>query len=397
MPVMELSTTTWARPLVTERIAIPGQVNSRNWNETICQLGGGNVLQSNQWGDVKASLGWIPQRVAHYRGGVPTIAMQLLLRRTPLGTFAYVPRGPVDTSLESGLASSLRASTLTGLLEEVHLLARAAGAAFLKIEPPWMDGPINEQLLRDAGFRSSTPVQPRSTIVLSLQPEPGVLLSQLSTRTRYNVGLAARRGVTIDHGTRADLPAFHRLLQETGQRGHFPVRPAAYYESIWDQLAPAGMAHLFLARHQGETLSAALVLTMGRAAYYMYGASSTTGRNVKPSDLLQWHAIQWARERGCQTYDLWGIPDEAIDQSEEQTAPAGSASQSLWGVYHFKRGFGGQKVRFVGAYDYVYSWPRYWLWQKLTPRLRQIVEERQRRKSGDAASAEPPRAAAVAE
>jgi len=111
----------------------------------------------------------------------------------------------------------------------------------------------------------------------------------------------------------------------------------------------------------------------------MYGGSSSTTRDIRPSDLLQWEAIRQARERGCATYDFWGVPDE-VGHHEALDEGRGSISgpvdrhysRSLWGVYHFKRGFGGRAVRYVGAYNYVYQPRRHWLWQFLAPRVRAV-------------------------
>ena len=95
-----------------------------------------------------------------------------------------------------------------------------------------------------------------------------------------------------------------------------------------------------------------MAFAWGCRAWYMYGASSDEHRNRMPNHLLQWEAIGWAKEKGCLTYDLWGIPDEDEEVLEREFL---KRSGGLWGVYRFKRGFGGRVVRFLGAYDYIYS------------------------------------------
>jgi peptidoglycan pentaglycine glycine transferase (the first glycine) len=75
-----------------------------------------------------------------------------------------------------------------------------------------------------------------------------------------------------------------------------------------------------------------------------------------PNYLLQWEAIRWAKSLGCTTYDLWGIPDEDEEMLEAEFA---QRRDGLWGVYRFKRGFGGQLVCNVGAWDRVYAPMRY--------------------------------------
>jgi lipid II:glycine glycyltransferase (peptidoglycan interpeptide bridge formation enzyme) len=90
----------------------------------------------------------------------------------------------------------------------------------------------------------------------------------------------------------------------------------------------------------------------------MYGSSSNKHRNLMPTYLVQWEAISWAKAKGCQHYDLCGIPDMDEDVLEaavrDRDVLEGDIPE-LWGVYRFKRGFGGQVIRYVGAYDYIYK------------------------------------------
>ena len=71
-----------------------------------------------------------------------------------------------------------------------------------------------------------------------------------------------------------------------------------------------------------------------------------------PTYGIQWEAIQWAKARGCKYYDMWGVPDEDPETLEAQFQ---DRSDGLWGVYGFKRGWGGEVVRSIGAWDRVYN------------------------------------------
>ena len=369
---MELSTAVWGglatRPVSTELVE-----DSEAWDSLVCRVVGGNILQSFQWGEFKSRAGWSPVRVALYRSGVPVVAAQFLFRSSPIGRIAYVPRGPIVADGEEAL--------LPDFFDEVHRIARRMGAFYLKVEPEWPDRPESVQQISVLGFRPSDPIQPRSTLLLDLRVEEGALAASLNPRTRYNIGLAARRGVEVSVVGENELEEFYRLLEGTSNRSHFPIHSLDYYQSLWKSLAPRGQAHLLTARYQGETLSTVMLLTMGTSAYYMYGGSSTNHRNLKPSDLLQWEAIRWAKKQGCQTYDFWGIPDEVgrqvtarqDAQIDVSTGARADPSRDLWGVYQFKRGFGGQPVRYVGAWDYVYSQNRYWLWHAMLPRVRSLA------------------------
>jgi len=89
----------------------------------------------------------------------------------------------------------------------------------------------------------------------------------------------------------------------------------------------------------------------GDSAWYFYGASADQERQRMPTYLLQWEAIRWAKSKGCKIYDLWGVPDHTETLLEQRFM---DRSEGLWGVYRFKRGFGGEVRRTIGAYDRVY-------------------------------------------
>jgi lipid II:glycine glycyltransferase (peptidoglycan interpeptide bridge formation enzyme) len=121
------------------------------------------------------------------------------------------------------------------------------------------------------------------------------------------------------------------------------------------------MVRLFMASFEGQPIAGVLVFACGSRSWYAYGASGNEHRNKMPTYAVQWAAIKWAKARGCRSYDLYGVPDE-----DEETLEAGFRERhdGLWGVYRFKRGFGGQLVRSIGALDYVYSKPLYWLYER---------------------------------
>jgi lipid II:glycine glycyltransferase (peptidoglycan interpeptide bridge formation enzyme) len=152
----------------------------------------------------------------------------------------------------------------------------------------------------------------------------------------------------------------------TGERDAFAVHSPAYYRRAYDSLVPGDRARLIIASYEGQALAALLVCACGDKAWYMYGASSNAHRERMPAYALQWAAMQWARSRGCTTYDLWGIPDLDEESLEAQFT---TRSDGLWGVYRHKRGYGGEVVRYTCAFDRVYNRPAYLAYQ-LALRLR---------------------------
>ncbi len=316
----------------------------------------GHFLQASGWGRLRASSRWRVVRVGvRDDAGELVAGAQILLRPSPLGPVGYVPRGPVcqpDDPAWPALAAAMRA-------------AGGRLAVALRMEPGWSDTAAARGWLAGQGLRPAEPVQPPSTVLLDLTPDEAALLSGLKQKWRYNVRLAQRHGVTARLGGAEDLPRLGQLMAATARRDGFHARPAGYYAAVWRALQPH--ARLYLAEWSGQTLAAILVVHHGSSATYLYGASSDLERQRMPNHLLQWEAIRQARAAGLAQYDLWGIPDE-LGQArgrgvDPDAVPPGR--DGLWGVWGFKRGFGGRIWRAVGAWDMVLAPWRYAAGQRL--------------------------------
>ncbi len=174
------------------------------------------------------------------------------------------------------------------------------------------------------------------------------MLARMHQKTRYNIRLAERKQVTVRPWD--DLPAFGAMMQTTAARDQFGVHTPAYYARAYELCStPLQECELLVAEFEGRPLAALMVFAHGPRAWYLYGASTDDERNRMPTYLLQWEAMRWARRRGCRSYDLWGVPDAERETLEAQFETRGDG---LWGVYRFKRGFGGELTRSIGAWDY---------------------------------------------
>ena len=166
----------------------------------------------------------------------------------------------------------------------------------------------------------------------------------MKPKWRYNIRLAERKGVTVREGTTSDLLRFYELLKITSIRDQFPIHSFDYYRVAFELLTTSDGARLFIAEFGGEMLAAIFITAVGREAIYLYGASGNTHREKMPNHALHWHAIQWAKARGCTRYDLWGIG-----------ATAEADADTAHGLYQFKQGFGGTLVKYTGATDVIFS------------------------------------------
>jgi lipid II:glycine glycyltransferase (peptidoglycan interpeptide bridge formation enzyme) len=200
--------------------------------------------------------------------------------------------------------------------------------------------------------------------------------------TRRNIRKSEKNRVAVREGDRAALTSFIRLLQTTAQRQGFGVHVPAYYERVYELLVeqpttPLRAALLMAsitdeATGQPKDLAGVFVFALGKQSWYIYGASSDEERQRMASFGVQWAAIEWARAQGAITYDLYGVPDEEERYLE---AHFSEREDGLWGVYRFKRGWGGRVVRTVGAWDRVYNPLVYWLYRAyLFLRQRETME-----------------------
>ncbi len=333
-------------------------LNAVEWEAFTDSRPDAHILQAARWGALKSHFGWSVERVALRRGGEIIAGAQVLYRRLPfgLGSIAYIPKGPIADWSDREAVSLLLVA-----LDEA---AKARGAVLLKVEPDAEDTPRWRARLREMGFvPSPQTVQPPRTILVDISPDEDAILAAMKQKTRYNIRLAFRKGVEVRRGTEADLDDFNRLMQITGRRDGFGVHAPEYYRKAYELFAPVGRIALLMAYYRGRPLAGLMAFAHGKRAWYLYGASSNEERSRMPTYALQWEAIRWARERGCVLYDLWGVPDEDEEVLEaEFTKRRGG----LWGVYRFKRGFGGRLVRHLPAWDRVYKRPIYSLYRLLT-------------------------------
>jgi peptidoglycan pentaglycine glycine transferase (the first glycine) len=309
-----------------------------------------NLMQSWAWGEFKENLGWKAYRIGVLDKGQLIAGAQLLVKMvtTGLASFAYIPRGPWGRWLDPGVSELL--------LGEIHRIAHRHRVIFLKIEPALSNRVENHQQLQQLHFKPSRLTnQPPATIILNLEPNLDEIMGQMRKRTREYIRASARKGVTIRQGGVDDLKAFSSMMQITARREAFNPRSQEYYTLEWQTFAERNQAVLLMAYYQEQLLAVHMGFCFGAHGAYFHGGSSKQLSELRPNTLLMWKAICWAKEHGCRSYDLWGIPMEVGEGLVEgETAPASSRSDELWGVYHFKRGFSKNVVGYVGAYDYAY-------------------------------------------
>ena len=325
------------------------------WDRFAAGSPGANLLQSGAWGDLKSRYGWRAARLIVGELNAPRGGVQVLTRTRrvpPLGPsvgLAYVPRGPLAES-DADAEALIRAAIDLG---------RRHGASLLRIEPVRAS---HAAILEALGFnRTDAFVQIPRTAIVDLASGDAELLASFKPKMRYNIRLAARRGVRVEtESSQSAFNDFYELTQATALRQGFAVHAASYYRDVAHAFGEN--AGIFVARFEGRALAALLAVAFGPEAVYLYGASSDAERGRMAPHAVQWAAMQWARARGCRRYDLWGMadPNEAHDP--------------MAGVHRFKLGFNPRLLEYPGAYDFPLQRVRAWALTVGVLRARSVLQ-----------------------
>jgi len=344
-------------------ILLESLTDVENWDLSTAGAAKHHVFQTAGWSFIKLPTGWRALRIAVNRAGVFRAGIQMLERDFPkIGyRFFYSPRGPV-------LSAEWAAEDIDELFSRVERVARERRVVFLKIDPDVSKGDdwITESLVRNR-FRQApetggfSGVQPRWVFRLDISKSEDDILKGMDQKTRYNIRLAERKGVTIRPiEASEEIETFYRILVDTARRDGFLIRPVVYFQDIQKYLATRGQAKFFLAESEGKPIAGALALTHGKTAWYAYGASANTDRHYMPNHLMQWTMIRWAKSLGCTLYDFRAVPSNPKPEDP------------LYGLYRFKKGFGAELTEFVGEYDRVYVPWVYVLWVRAWPIFKKI-------------------------
>jgi len=317
-------------------------VNKSQWDGFLARHPESHILQTSEWGEFKSEFGWEPVWLISGDSGA-----QVLFRRLPFGySIAYVPKGPVGKEWKE-------------LLDEINCQCKSKNAIVLYIEPDQWENEMSDSLLLKQGFRiSKISIQPRRTISISLNGSEEDWLLRMKQKTRYNIRLAEKKDVKVKSSSEIDV--FNQLMKVTGERDNFGVHNDQYYQSVFNHFSKSGQCELLVSFYYNQPLAGLIVFFRGSRAWYFYGASNNKERNRMPTYLIQFEAMRLASKRGCVEYDLWGVPDFELNDLEEKFM---EKDKGLWGVYRFKRGFGGELKRTAGVFQRIMNPALYRLYQ----------------------------------
>lgn len=310
------------------------------WDKFMAAQKGSQFLQSFLWGEFKENLGLEIIRLGVFEKEKMIMAAQLIKNELPLGNYyLYAPRGPVFDG-KAGKEKWEKAFLL--FQKEAEEIARKSGAAFLRIEPA-----LTKNIFFDFekfGFKPSFCTQPPDTVMINLSQSEEEILKKMNPKTRYNIGLAGRRGVKISFSREAkEIDPFYDLVEAVSRREKIGCFSKDYYKKMFEVFSREDRAEWAKAEYKGRTLVINLIIYFGDTASYNHGGSSDEHRNVMAPHLTQWESIRRAKARGGRFYDFRGI------------APSDDPNHKWAGITRFKKGFGGETTHYPGAYDLAFK------------------------------------------
>lgn len=296
-------------------------------------------LQSWAWGEFRKEGGVDVARLAVFQDGKMIEGWQLTFHKVPhtSRTIGYFPKGPKPGYV---------------MLDELTKLAKAKRAIFIQLEPNVItndsgknpDNSLHSFLSDYPNFvPSHHPLFTKHTFVLNLTNSPEAILAAMQSKTRYNIKVAQKHGVTIqEDNSHEAFNVYLKLVHETTGRQKFYSHDDTYHKNMWETMHASGIAHLFTATFQKEILSAWIVFIWKDTIYYPYGASSRNHREVMAPNLMLWEIARWAKEKNLKYFDLWG-----------SLGPSPDVNDAWYGFHRFKAGYNPTPVEFIGSYDLV--------------------------------------------
>jgi lipid II:glycine glycyltransferase (peptidoglycan interpeptide bridge formation enzyme) len=229
------------------------------------------------------------------------------------------------------------------MLESLKKFGRENNLIFIKLEPNIDNSESVARVFRAAGARLGKTIFTPTTFEIDLTKNEDDLLKSFSSKTRYNIRLAQRKGVTV-HEDNSDK-AFEKYLEltrETTQRDKFFAHSEKYHRLMWQHLKNK-IAHLLVAKYQGEIVVTWILFAHDKVLYYPYGASTHKYKNIMAPNLMMWEAIKFGKKLGCTKFDLWG-------------------REPGKGFTKFKEGYNPRVVEFIGTWDLIINKPYYYLY-----------------------------------
>ena len=293
-----------------------------------------HIVQSWEWGEFRKKIGLDLVRIGHFEENKLVLAYQMTFHSVPLikQSVGYLPKGPMpDQKMIDALSDE-------GIKKN---------AAYIKIEPNVI---ISDQRLaysvplEQLGLvQSEKSLFTKYNFLIDLTKSEDQLLSAMHPKTRYNIGVALKKGVEVYESTKnEDFEIYLKLYFDTTKRQRYFGHTPKYHRLAWETLMPAKMARVLIGKYQDKPLVAWMLFNFGDTLYYPYGGSSNEHKEVMASNLVAWEAIRLGKKMNLKIFDMWGA-----------LGPDATEADPWYGFHRFKMGYGPVHVEYVGTYDLI--------------------------------------------
>lgn len=310
-----------------------------------------HIVQSWEWGEFRKKNGLDLVRLGHFEGSRMVGAYQLTFHPVPFfkQAIGYLPKGPIPDAT---------------MLKALSDIGSKRDATFIKLEPNVIETGNKKQetrnrLLKLGLVESNKSLFTKYNFLVDLTKSEEQLLASMHQKTRYNIGIAQKKGVQVYDSTKdTDFEIYLKLYFETTKRQKYFGHTPHYHKLVWETLKSAKMARVLIAKYEGKPLVCWMLLNFGDTLYYPYGGSSVENREVMASNLIAWEAIKLGKKMGLKVFDMWGA-----------LGPSANERDPWYGFHRFKAGYGPAHVEYIGTYDFVLK-PQLYNALNLADRLR---------------------------
>lgn len=280
-------------------------------------------LQTSAWAEFRREWG---NEVLETKYGILTLH-KLPLINAKVGMFI---KGPTPTK---------------EMLKELKEIAKTKNLVFIKLEPNTQKTQELVNLMQSSGAVPGKTLFTPTTFWIDLTPTEENLLKSFSSKTRYNIRVAERHGVTVkeDNSDKA-FERYLELTRETIKRQGFYAHSERYHRLMWKILKKAGIAHILAAKYKGEIITTWILFAWKNFLYYPYGASTETHKNVMANNLMMWEGIKFGKKIGLSSFDLWGREEGK-------------------GFTKFKEGYNPKVIEFLGTWDLTVNPSLYYIYR----------------------------------
>jgi len=165
---------------------------------------------------------------------------------------------------------------------------------------------------------------------LDLRDGAEVLFNKFASSVRRAIRKAERSGLTVRLSTSEEaIREFYRLHARTRRRHGLPPQPFLFFQNIYREIIKPGLGFVAVAHDGSKTAAAAVYFHTEKNAVFKFGASDERCQDLRPNNLVMWHAIRHLacndvetlhlgrtshRNEGLRRFKLaWGAGEEPIE------------------------------------------------------------------------------------